>query len=80
MPVQTLDASWDAPFVAFEDEALFLELQGGQSGDVTDSLEYFGRGDSGELVYRNTAKSFLGLLFGTCVSSLAFITTGETCS
>jgi hypothetical protein len=77
MPAQMLDASQDAPFIMFEDEALFQEFQGGQS-NVADFLEYFGRRDSGELIYRNITKPFLGLIFGTNVRHLALFTARGT--
>jgi hypothetical protein len=76
MPTQMLDSSRDAPFVTFEDEISFQEFQRGQS-NVAGFLEYFGRGDSGELIYRNITKPFLGLIFGTNVRrSVLFTVSG----
>jgi hypothetical protein len=66
-----LDASRNAPFLTFKDENCYQGFQNGQSGNATGLLDYFGQTDGGELVYRNTAKSFLGLVFGAHVSEIS---------
>jgi hypothetical protein len=68
LPTQMLDASRNAPFLTFKDENSYQEFQNGHSGNATGLLDYFGQTDGGELVYRNSAKPFLGLVFGAHVS------------
>jgi hypothetical protein len=65
---EMLDGCFDAPFVTFENDTVYRKFTREDSRNTINSLQYFGRTDDHELLYRNNFGSFVGIISSAEVS------------
>jgi hypothetical protein len=63
-----LDSCYDAPFVTFENDTVYRKFTKEESRSTINPLQYFGRTDDHELLYRNNFGSFIGIISSAEVS------------